>query len=40
MIYFNRPYITGKEVRYIKEALESRKVAGNGDFTKKCQAFF
>jgi len=40
MIDFNKPYLTGKEVRYIKQAVELRKLSGNGDFTKKCQAFF
>jgi len=40
MIDFNKPYLTGKEVKYIKEAVELRKLSGNGAFTKKCQEFF
>jgi dTDP-4-amino-4,6-dideoxygalactose transaminase len=40
MIDFNKPYLTGKEVSYIKAAVAFRKLSGNGDFTKKCQAYF
>ena len=40
MILFNRPYLTGNEEKYIHEALASRKLCGNGEFTKRCQAFF
>jgi dTDP-4-amino-4,6-dideoxygalactose transaminase len=40
MIDFNKPYLTGNEVKYIKQAVELRKLSGNGDYTKKCQAFF
>lgn len=40
MIDFNRPHLTGKETLYIKEAVETGKLSGNGVFTKKCQAFF
>jgi dTDP-4-amino-4,6-dideoxygalactose transaminase len=40
MIPFNKPYLTGKETRYIEEAVLSGKVSGNGIFTKKCQEFF
>jgi dTDP-4-amino-4,6-dideoxygalactose transaminase len=40
MIDFNKPYLTGNEVRYIKDAVELRKLSGNGDYTKKCQSFF
>lgn len=38
MIAFNKPYLTGKEREYIGEAL-NKQTSGNGDFTKKCQAF-
>lgn len=38
-ISFNKPYLTGKEVHYIYEAVQSGKISGNGDFTKKCQQF-
>ena len=37
MIPFNKPFISGKEIQYIMEAFEMRKLSGNGIFTKKCQ---
>ena len=40
MIPFNKPYLTGKETRYIEEAVRSGKISGNGMFTQKCQRFF
>ena len=40
MISFNKPYLTGKETDYIRLAVESGHISGNGMFTKKCQAFF
>ena len=40
MIDFNIPYLTGREVHYIYQAVQSRKISGNGIFTKKCQAYF
>lgn len=40
MIPFNRPYLTGKETDYIREAVESGKISGDGMFTKKCHHFF
>lgn len=40
MITFNKPYFTGKETDYIKEAVASLKISGDGMFTKKCHAFF
>ena len=40
MISFNKPYLTGKEMQYIEEAVKSGKISGNGLFTKKCQEFF
>jgi dTDP-4-amino-4,6-dideoxygalactose transaminase len=36
-IVFNKPYFTGKEVQYIKEAMALLKITGNGLFTQKCQ---
>src|SRR6266487_4259097 len=39
-IPFNKPYLTGKETDYIKEAVASGKISGNGIFTKKCHDFF
>lgn len=40
MIPFNRPYLTGNELTNIAQALDTRKLAGDGGFTKKCQQFF
>jgi dTDP-4-amino-4,6-dideoxygalactose transaminase len=40
MIPFNKPYLTGKETDYIKDAVLSGKISGNGKYTKKCQDFF
>ena len=38
-IHFNVPYMTGRETDYIKRAVRSGKISGNGVFTKKCQAY-
>lgn len=40
MIHFNRPYMTGKETEYIRQAVADGKISGNGEFTQKCQAYF
>jgi dTDP-4-amino-4,6-dideoxygalactose transaminase len=40
MIPFNKPFITGKEVHYIYDAVASGHLSGNGKYTKKCQLFF
>jgi len=40
MIPFNKPYITGKEVHFIYDAVASGHISGNGRYTKLCQAFF
>jgi len=40
MIPFNKPYLTGKEMHYIYQAVYSGKISGNGIFTNKCQEFF
>jgi dTDP-4-amino-4,6-dideoxygalactose transaminase len=36
MIPFNKPYMTGRELEYIRQAHECGKLAGDGPFTKKC----
>lgn len=36
MIQFNVPPYTGKEMDYIKEVIQKRKICGDGEFTKKC----
>ena len=40
MIDFNRPFLTGKETEYIVQAVQTKKISGNGMFTKRCQHFF
>ena len=35
-IPFNRPFIVGKELYYIAQAVQSGHLAGDGVFTKKC----
>ena len=37
-IPFNKPFIVGKELYYIAQSVLSGKIAGDGIFTKKCQA--
>lgn len=37
---FNKPYYTGKETDYIREAVESGKISGDGIFTKRCHQLF
>ena len=39
MIPFNKPYLTGKELHYIAEAHARGQLAGDGFFTKKCNAW-
>ncbi len=39
MIDFNRPPFVGKELEYIKEAIDYGKLCGDGIFTKKCSAW-
>jgi dTDP-4-amino-4,6-dideoxygalactose transaminase len=40
MIGFNRPHLTGKETEYIIKAVESYKISGDGDYTRKCHRYF
>jgi len=39
MIPFNKPYLTGRELHYISEAHARGQLAGDGYFTKKCNAW-
>lgn len=39
MIPFNKPYLTGREIAYMQEALNNGQISGNGVFTKKCELF-
>ena len=36
MIRFNVPPFTGKEMDYIRQAVENQKICGDGEFTRKC----
>ncbi len=36
MINFNEPPCVGTEIKYIEEAIASKKICGDGQFTKKC----
>lgn len=36
MINFNVPPFTGKELEYVREAINQQKICGDGEFTKKC----
>ncbi len=40
MLYFNVPPYVGKELEYIKEAVEKHKICGDGEYTKRCNAWF
>jgi len=40
MIRYNKPYYTGNEVQYIKDAVERGRLSGNNLYTQKCHDFF
>ena len=40
MIPFNKPYCSGRELKYLEEVCHSTTMSGNGVFTKKCHKFF
>lgn len=40
MIHYNKPYFSGREIKYLEEVCHSMTMSGNGDFTKKCHSFF
>ena len=39
MIDFNRPPFVGKELDYIRQAVENGKLCGDGEFTRRCSAW-
>ena len=39
MIDFNIPPFTGKELEYVKQAVDAHKICGDGQFTKRCNAW-
>jgi len=40
MIPFNKPYLHGKELVYIAQAVATGKISGDGHFTAKCHQYF
>lgn len=39
MIDFNVPPVTGNELAYIEQAISNKKICGDGEFTKRCNAW-
>lgn len=39
-IPFNKPWVSGKEIEYIRQAVLNGHLSGNGPFTQKCHTFF
>ena len=39
MIDFNIPPFVGDELKYVRQAIDSHKICGDGQFTKKCNAW-
>ncbi|MBM3138044.1 MAG: dTDP-4-amino-4,6-dideoxygalactose transaminase [Chloroflexi bacterium] len=39
LIDFNRPYIASKQFDYVREAIQSGHISGDGQFTRKCHAW-
>lgn len=39
-IFFNRPFVAGKEAENVQHVLASRKFSGDGVFTRNCEQFF
>src|SRR5215471_3606927 len=39
MIPFDRPFVTGRELTYIEEAIAGSRLSGNGPFTQRCQTW-
>jgi len=37
-IWFNRPAVTGREIDYMRQAMEQGAISGDGVFTKRCHA--
>jgi dTDP-4-amino-4,6-dideoxygalactose transaminase len=38
-IIFNKPFLAGAELEYIREAVASGKISGDGEFSQRCQRF-
>ncbi len=39
MINFNIPPFVGSEPEYVRHAIDAHKIYGDGQFTKKCNAW-
>ncbi len=39
-VQFNKPFIVGKELDYIREAVDRGKLTGDGHFTRMCHEYF
>lgn len=39
MINFNVPPFTGKEMEYMRQAVENQKICGDGEFTRRCSTW-
>lgn len=35
---FNQPFLSGKELKYVSEAIAKRDLSGNGQFTRTCES--
>ena len=40
MLNFNEAPFIGKEIEYIKQAINNKKISGDGEFTQKCNKWF
>ncbi|WP_432468747.1 dTDP-4-amino-4,6-dideoxygalactose transaminase [Agarivorans sp. Z349TD_8] len=40
MIPFNRPTVTGNEIKYLSTAIASSKISGDGEFSQRCHDWF
>ncbi len=39
-IPFNKPYLSGNELNYIKDSIDRGKISGDGYYTNSCQQYF
>ena len=37
-IYFSRPHVTAREIELVTSAIASRRLSGDGDFTRACES--
>jgi dTDP-4-amino-4,6-dideoxygalactose transaminase len=37
LIPFNRPFLAGQELEYVRQAIDSGHTSGNGNFSRRCQ---